>query len=156
MKDLVQKPVVLQNRHPGVGPKQEVDPHGQHDKHHGRPLEALALPAHHIAHRVADNQADQRGDEGQLEGPAKDHGVGAHLGEVLQSEAAQVVGKGVDHHQHDGGHHKEGHPDNIGDGEPGELRLHLRPPPVPPCPARRTRRRRRSSRRTGRSTGFFS
>ena len=40
-----------QNGHPGIGPQQEVDPHGQHDEHHGRPLEALALPAHQVTHR---------------------------------------------------------------------------------------------------------
>ncbi len=156
MKDLVQKTVVLQNGHPGVGPKQEVNPHGQHDEHHGRPLKPLPLLAHPVAHRIADEKADESGDEGQPERPAENHGVGPHPGEILQGKAALAAGEGVNHHQHDGGHDEKSHPNDIGDGEPGELRLHLRPPPVPPCPARRTRRRRRSSRRTGRSTGSFS
>ena len=87
-KQLVQQPVIFQDGHPGIGPQQEVHPHGQHDQHHSRPLEGRTLPAHEIGHGVPDDQTDQRGDDGQLEGPQKHLGIAAHLHKIVQGEAA--------------------------------------------------------------------
>ena len=42
LQEAVDEPRVLQQGHPGVGPQQEVHPHGQHDQYHGRAAEALA------------------------------------------------------------------------------------------------------------------
>ena len=141
VKKTVEQAGVLQDGHPGVGAQQEIHPHGQHDEHHGHPLEAGSLPGQETGNGVAHQQADHGGDEGQLEGPGEDHRVVPDAGEVVQGEAASGGRKGIDHHHQNGDDHKDGHPDHIGDGKQGELiPLHLRPPP--PLPPRGHRRRR--------------
>ena len=122
-------PVALQQGHPGVGPQQEVHPHGQHDEHHGGAPDAAVLPGQQIGQRVAHQDTDEGGHHRQEKGVAEDAQVLAHIGEVGQGEAAVLGGEGVHHHQHQGGHHKNGHPDHIGDGE--RSIPHLRPPPRP-------------------------
>ena len=155
-EQLIQKTVVFQNCHPGIGPQQEVYPHGQHNEHHGQPLEPGALLAHFVGHGVADKHADGGGNEGQLEGAGEHHGVGAHFGEVIQRKAADRGGKRVNDHHDDRGHHEQRHPDHIGDGEAGKtVILHPRSPPHPTKgwrrPAHRIPQRRRNNRRTYRS-----
>ena len=160
LEQLVQKAVVFQNGHPRIGPQQEVHPHGQHNEHHGQPLEPGALLAHEIGHRVADQQTDHRGDDGQLEGPEEHLRIAPHLHEVIQRKAAVGGGKGIGHHNDNGGHHEDRHPHLVGYGEPGELILHPRSPPRP-SPERRpptphTPRSRSCNLRTGRSIRSFS
>ncbi len=85
----VEKAVALQQEHPGVGPQQEVHPHGQHDEHHGHARRTAALlPGQKVGHGIAQQQTDDRGDDGQQEGAAEHAGVLRHGGEVLQREAA--------------------------------------------------------------------
>ena len=156
LEQLVQQAVVLQNGHPGVGAQQEVDPHGQHDQHHGQTLESGTLLGHHVGHGIADQKANNGGNKGQVKRTAKYHGVSAHLSKVFQSGSARSGGKCVDHHHDNGGNYEQGHPDHIGDGQPGELIPHPRSPPHPDrCWHRRfphTPRSRRNSRQTYRNT----
>ena len=156
LEQLVQQAVVLQDGHPGVGPQQEVHPHGQHDQYHGRAAEALALPAEKVRHRIAQQQADSRGNQRQLEGTAEHSSVTAHLDKVVQREAALAAGKGIHHHNDNGGYYKNSHPHHIGHGKTGELTLHPRSPPLPAQhrrpPVPRIPRSKRNSRRTYRNT----
>src|SRR5699024_4804218 len=102
-----------------------------------------------------------RGDEGQLEGAQEDGGVGAHAGVVGQSGVKGGGGKGVNHHDKDGGNDEQGHPPHIGHGQERAPVLHGSPPLPPRAPGWRRRSHRtprswRSSPRTGRSTGSSS
>ena len=154
LEKLVQKAVVFQNGHPAIGAQQEVHPHGQHDQHHGHPLEGRLFTAHPVADGIAHEQADNGGDDGQLERADEHLAVAAHLYKVAQGKAAGGILESVNHHDDDGSHHENRHPHHVGHGEPGELILHPRSPPHPAWqrPAPHTPRSRRSSRRTYRNT----
>jgi len=117
LKQLVQKSVVLQNGHPGIGPQQKIHPHGQHDEHHSDALHLRPLLGEHIGYRVSDQQSDQCGDDGQLKRAGEHRCIGTHAGEVLQREVPGGGAEGIDHHNDDGRHHEDGHPSHIGNGE---------------------------------------
>ena len=171
-QEAVQQAVVLQDGHPGVGPQEEVHPHGQHNQGHSQLLEAGSLPGHKKRHGVANQQAYRRSRQSQPEGAEKDGGVVPHIRVVFQGQGKAVGREGIHRHNPYGNHHKQGHPQRVGPGKQREVTLHARPlPPYRPArqgrcpgpsppgtrsPVPRTRRRRRSSRRTARSTRSFS
>ena len=165
----VEKAVAFQQKHPGIGPQQEVHPHGQHDQHGGHPPQPAPLPGQKVGHGVTQQNADNRGNARQQEGSGKNCGVTHHAGEVLQravpTAIRQFPGEGVHQHHDQRRNHEQSHPPHVGVGHvliphsrpPGALPP--APPPGPEPPRRRVRRTPHCTscnRRTCRSTGSSS
>ena len=70
-EQLIQKTVVFQNCHPGIGPQQEVHPHGQHDQHKHDVLLVHPQPGQKIAHRKGDDKADNGSNKRQQQAAGK-------------------------------------------------------------------------------------
>lgn len=137
-------PVSRQQAHPGQGPQEEAHTHGQHDQQVQKPLHPRPLPGDEIGDRIADDQTDERRNQGVPHRAQEDPGKGAgeDLGQIVQrKQTGGRISQSVEHHNAQGNQDKDGHPDDIGDGEeegpPGPparggfrvILLHLRHPP---------------------------
>ena len=162
-QELVDDAGIPQQAHPGQGPQEEAHTHGQHDQQVQKPLHPRPLPGDEIGDRIADDQTDERRNQGVPHRAQEDPGKGAgeDLGQIVQrKQTGGRISQSVEHHNAQGNQDKDGHPDDIGDGEeegpPGPparggfrvILLHLRHPPS----VRRILRNRSCSRRIGRST----
>ena len=133
-QDLIEKAVIFQNGHPGIGTQKKVHPHGQHDKKHGHLPRGRARLGQEIGKGIGYEQADACGHRRQIQGVAAHLEENIQVGEVLQGELAVVIGEGVHHNEQQRHHHKYSHPHHIGNG--GGLSLHRQRPPHPPRQSR--------------------
>ena len=119
-EQVVEEAVALQQEHPGVGPQEEVHPHGQHDEHHGDAPQpaARSLAEHSRIPGIRSAGAISVAMMASWNERANTAGILVPMrAKFVQREVPGGGGEGIDHHHDEGRHHEDGHPSHIGDGE---------------------------------------
>lgn len=105
---------VFKQNHDGVGPKNEVHPHGNHDKHDKNALSRSFGLRKEVRQRITDDKADGSSQHSIVDGTENGVSVMAESPHVVPGKGAIRTCKGIVDDYEERDNNKEDHPDGIG------------------------------------------